>query len=118
MGFGLLHIADRSGLTGPMDELPAQEVLDRVTAFLPEYNDWAEQRDLAAISDTFEENSTFRATLPFTPGGLQTAIEASWYFDELLIEDPIENIAKLSDIVTTEQRYPIEVSVSEEWKHI
>jgi len=63
---------------------------EQLETFISKYRFWSYHRDQAVVNYLTGTKKLFRGYIPFDQRALQTAIEISWYFDELVIYDPIK----------------------------
>ena len=93
----ILEIAERFGI--PTIPEQVEPITDEAYAeFCQEYHSWASVRD-KALRRHLELNSTlFRTFLPYTPRAFSLAGQVVWYFDEVIIHDPIGADIQIDDL--------------------
>jgi len=85
---GLFEVARSCGIPlGPGE--PDEISDDAFLAFRKRYLAWAAERDAALKSYLAERPTLFRCYLPFTGRVFRVAYEILWYFDEILVRDPL-----------------------------
>lgn len=93
----IFELADRWGL--PYREgsaaSPGPAALE---GFLVEYRAFARQRDQALLDHLRATPTRFRSYVPFSPEAYRTALELIWYFDEILILDPVDRWTSPEDL--------------------
>lgn len=83
----VLEIARATGLdTGRGDE-PISD--DQFEEFNANYRRWAQERDLALKQHLRTNASAFRTLLSYNDRAFPIAYNLQWYFDEILIKDPV-----------------------------
>jgi hypothetical protein len=85
---GLFAIAEEVGIPlRPGTDEPLQE--QQYEAFCEKYRSWAHQRDILLKEHLGRTRQTFRTLIPRTPRAHGVAYQVQWYFDEILIRDPV-----------------------------
>ena len=67
-------------------DVPGDDAFKR---FSERYRAWASQRDDSLISHLLRTPTLFRSYLPFSRRVFAVAYQVVWYFDELVVRDPV-----------------------------
>jgi hypothetical protein len=87
----IFKLARSHQLPGNDTDVAHPKFRKRVDAFLRDYESWAETRD-AEVSDYLARTPRqYRIFLPHRKYTPKVASELSWYFDEIVVPDPISN---------------------------
>jgi hypothetical protein len=85
---GLFELALRCGI--PLGPGEVEGISDEAfLTFREVYLAWAKERDSVLKGHLAERPTLFRCYLPFTARVFRVAYEIMWYFDEILVRDPV-----------------------------
>jgi hypothetical protein len=88
LSFPLFDIAEEVGIRlQPGIDEPLQD--EQYEAFCGRYRSWAQQRDVLLREHLARGSQLFRVLLPYTNRAFGVAYQLQWYFDEMLIRDPV-----------------------------
>ncbi len=87
----MFQLARDAGI--PLDPGEEDVLEDQVLLqFCERWKSWAKKRDQAVQMHLGSSGSCFRSYLPYNSRTFRVAYETLWYFDELIVSDPLETV--------------------------
>lgn len=110
----MLELAESMGLpklAGSIDET----FVRRVEEYIEVYRAWAQDRDRAVMRHLLESPNAYRVMVPASPDAFGLAARSSWYFDEVIVEDPLASVVSQESPWRFEFPPGFRVEVPHEW---
>jgi hypothetical protein len=84
----LFRLAEECNVPFSIDEIESF-TNESLSSFIEKYRSWAAERDKCLSDYLKKRSSSFRVYLPYSPQVFNLSYRTLWYFDEIIIRDPI-----------------------------